>query len=334
MKFTVINVGYGDAFLLQCRDGATILLDGGGALDAEFEGYPFRNRADDFLRAAGIERLDAVILSHIHEDHVCGLVPILDRLPPKRLLVPYPAEPFLQSPEVQPGEGASRSVPLYAAALSAYRHILLQAQERGTPVTVLHSGDRLRLNEELSVDVLAPDARAVEEYMAMLRQAWGSEETEEKNALLEALDRGSNRVSLLLKLSCPGAAILAAADCVPAHWDEGIKNLLQNVNVLKLPHHGQIDSFDEHFMREMPLKFVITTASSDRRYNSANPRVYEQLAALFPAERCPRFLFADEREYLPWFSQPDGFCATTLVIDSEGIHPEFVKKQKVKEKKQ
>ena len=75
-------------------------------------------------------------------------------------------------------------------------------------------------------------------------------------------------------------------------------------------------------MGDMPLEYVITTASSDRRYNSANRQVYEALRKLHPNVK---FLFTDEREYPPFFSRPDGFQAIKLVMDSGRIEPEFIK---------
>lgn len=79
MQVTFVNVGYGDAILLQMPDGYTALLDGGSALNREFDGDPHRVRCIDYLRAVGIRHLDAVWISHIHEDHVCGLEPILQQ---------------------------------------------------------------------------------------------------------------------------------------------------------------------------------------------------------------------------------------------------------------
>ena len=72
----------------------------------------------------------------------------------------------------------------------------------------------------------------------------------------------------------------------------------------------------------MPLKAVMTTSSSDRRHNSANQEVYEALRRLHPQVR---FLFTDERDYPPYFSQPDGFQAIKLVMDSGNVTPEFIK---------
>lgn len=327
MRITVINVGYGDAILFQAEDGYTALLDGGSALPGEFQGDPYRIPGAAYLQAQGVRHLDAVLISHIHEDHVCGLEPVFRQVSVGRLFVPYPVEPFLRGREVWPGPDAPRSVPLYTGALNAYRRILLTALEKGVPVTVLKAGDALELTRGLGMRVLAPQAAVTEEYLSLVERLYRTEDGALATKLLGRLDGMSNRTSLLLRFQTEGGVFLAAADSCPREWEGAPKNLLKNVNVLKLPHHGQIDSIDELLMGEMPLSYVITTSASDRRYNSANPMVYQRLSALYPEDRQPRFLFSDEREYPPYFSQPDGFQAITLVMDSGGIAPEFVKIQ-------
>ena len=62
-------------------------------------------------------------------------------------------------------------------------------------------------------------------------------------------------------------------------------------------------------------------------YHSANQAVYQKLAAIFPAEHPPHFLFSDEREYPPYFSQPEGFQVIKLVMDSGMVIPEFIRIQ-------
>lgn len=325
MQITIINVGYGDAILFQGSDGFTALLDGGSALESEFSGDPYRIRAADFLQREGVTELDAVLISHIHEDHVCGLEPIFETCSVKRLYVPYPVEPFLRGCELHPAPDAFRSIPLYTNALNAYRRILLRAGEAGTEITVVGPGDALCLGSELTAQVLTPKVQRIQEYMELVEAAYASADQEAVvTELLAKLDATSNHTSTLLRFEMGETVFLSAADSCPREWDEVPSFLLKNGNVLKLPHHGQIDSISERFMRDMPLEYVITTASSDRRYNSANPQVYEQLTQ-WRAPDSPKFLFSDERSYPPYFSQPDGFQAITLEIDSGIITPKFIK---------
>lgn len=325
MRITFINVGYGDAILFQGSGGFAALLDGGSALESEFDGDPYRIRAADYLRRENVTQLDAVLISHIHEDHVCGLEPVFERCSVKRLYVPYPVEPFLRGCELHPAPDAFRSVPLYTNALNAYRRILLRAREAGTAVTVVGPGDVLRLSPELTARVLAPKPQTVRAYMGLVEAAYASAGREAAaTELLAKLDAVSNQTSMLLRFETGAAVFLAAADSCPREWEEVPSFLLENGNVLKLPHHGQIDSISEQFMRDMPLAYVVTTASSDRRYNSANPEVYQRLTQ-WRASNPPKFLFSDERSYPPYFSQPDGFQAIALNIDSGGITPEFIK---------
>lgn len=325
MRITIINVGYGDAILFRGSGGFAALLDGGSALESEFRGDPYRVRAADFLRREGVTSLDAVLISHIHEDHVCGLEPVFERCSVKRLYVPYPVEPFLGGCELHPAPDAFRSVPLYTSALNAYRRILLRAREAGTDITVVGPGDTLRLSPELTAQVLAPKARSIRAYMELVESAYAAAGEEAAvTELLAKLDATSNQTSTLLRFETEKTVFLSAADSCPREWDEVPSFLLENGNVLKLPHHGQKDSISEQFMRDMPLEYVITTASSDRRYNSANPEVYERLTQ-WRAPKPPKFLFSDERSYPPYFSRPEGFQAITLEIDSGVITPKFIK---------
>lgn len=326
MEVTVINVGYGDAILVETDDRHRLLLDGGSALASEFEGDSYRIRSAEYLSKQQISHLDAVVISHIHEDHVCGLEAVLQQTVVDHLYVPYPVEPFLQGCELMPANGAPRSVPLYTNALNAYRRILLYAKERKIPVTVLKAGDAVELGANARMRVLAPKSGVVDAYMEIVERAYRlAAESDAVTECLTRLDATSNHTSMLLRFELENAVFLSAADSCPREWNEVPKILLENVNVLKLPHHGQIDSISELFMKNMPLQYVITTSASDRRYNSANEKVYRQLTAMFPAGRTPQFLFSDEREYPPYFSQPDGFQAIKLVMDSGKITPEFIK---------
>ncbi len=76
LRIEVLDVGQGDAILLQPRNAPAVLVDGGppgDALVAE-------------LHAEGIERLGAAIVTHDQSDHAGGLAEALGRVPISRLV--------------------------------------------------------------------------------------------------------------------------------------------------------------------------------------------------------------------------------------------------------
>ncbi len=76
LRVSVLDVGQGDAILLQPRGAAPVLVDGGPPGD----GLAAK------LRAAGVERLGAAIVTHDQADHAGGIRDLLGALPIDRVL--------------------------------------------------------------------------------------------------------------------------------------------------------------------------------------------------------------------------------------------------------
>ena len=133
MEMTFINVGYGDAILVQ-NQGFTLLLDGGSSLPEEFEGFEHRIPAAEYLMAQGIKQIDLLVISHIHEDHVCGLEAILEQIPVKEIRLPFDPAFFDQTKEMQPDKTAPRSAHLFSKALNVIGRLMQKAKEETTDV--------------------------------------------------------------------------------------------------------------------------------------------------------------------------------------------------------
>jgi competence protein ComEC len=78
---TFLDVGEGAATLVQIPDGPTILIDAG----------PLPLGAT--LRAHGVKKIDLLVLSHGHADHVAGLADVIGRFPIGTALLPRPPTP-------------------------------------------------------------------------------------------------------------------------------------------------------------------------------------------------------------------------------------------------
>lgn len=153
--------GYGDCILLQNENGYISLIDGGSDLESEFSGDQYRIRAIDFLKSQQISHLNAVFISHIHEDHVCGLEKVLKNVSADVIYIPYPLEVFRGARPLTPLPDAARSVPLYTEALNAFIRILHLAEQHGIPVKTLQAGDTITLTEQITAQVLAPRKKGI-----------------------------------------------------------------------------------------------------------------------------------------------------------------------------
>jgi competence protein ComEC len=105
------DVGQGDSALITSPSGATVLVDGG----------PDEEQVATELAALGVKRLDVVVASHPHADHIVGLPSVLARIPVGVVLDPGCEHDGLEAvldeaiadegvPEEHPRAGASYQV--------------------------------------------------------------------------------------------------------------------------------------------------------------------------------------------------------------------------------
>jgi competence protein ComEC len=132
-----LNVGHGDATIVRLPDGTGLLVDGGGHHGDD--GSTGRRVVLPALRALGITRLRAMVLTHPDADHLHGLLPVAAAMPPDELwwngqVVASPTE-----------------LALVATLLAA-----------GTRLEVVGDRTPRRVLAGVAIDVLAPTGRGPE----------------------------------------------------------------------------------------------------------------------------------------------------------------------------
>jgi competence protein ComEC len=71
LKLTFLDVGQGDSILVEFPGRKKMLVDGGGVPDDSFD--IGENVVSPFLWSKGIKRIDCLVLTHAHPDHLNGL---------------------------------------------------------------------------------------------------------------------------------------------------------------------------------------------------------------------------------------------------------------------
>jgi len=76
---TFLDVGQGDACVVELPHGRVMVVDGGGSFDPGFD--PGRRIIAPWLWRQGIRRIDLIVLSHPHPDHANGLATLVEQFP-------------------------------------------------------------------------------------------------------------------------------------------------------------------------------------------------------------------------------------------------------------
>ena len=123
---TFLDVGQGDSALIEFPDGRRTLIDGGGVAAGRFLGLQDASTfsigediVSTYLFSRGIRRLDAVVLTHAHHDHLDGLFDVLANFRVGELWL-----------------GRNPMIP-------AYRALIEFAQERGVPLRFVVAGQQI-----------------------------------------------------------------------------------------------------------------------------------------------------------------------------------------------
>jgi len=92
LTVTALNVGRGAAQVVSFPGGRTMVVDCGSAL----RGDAGSRILLPFLRGLGVRKVDVLVLTHPHEDHVGGAAALLDEIPADEIWIPegIPLEEF------------------------------------------------------------------------------------------------------------------------------------------------------------------------------------------------------------------------------------------------
>lgn len=145
MKLVFLDVGQGDSCCIITPGRQVVFVDGGGSSGSGEFYYDVGGKITlPALLHQGVWRIDTVVVSHMHDDHMEGLLKVLEVLPVKRIIIP----------RVSAGD----------VNISKHSRELLElCAVKGIRIYRLGKGDSISLDSGIRMEFLHPGAEAVED---------------------------------------------------------------------------------------------------------------------------------------------------------------------------
>ena len=157
---TFLSVGQGDCIFIRTPSGRTMLVDGGSEGSSDI-GYKL---IEPFLRRQGVNRIDVLVLTHPHADHLSGLTAVVRDFQVGMVLdpaIPHPSQ--------------------------AYQDFLRAVRERGIPFRKAVRGQVIDLGDGTRAEVLNPP----EEHLV------GTDDDVNNNSIVLRVTNGRSSIMLM-----------------------------------------------------------------------------------------------------------------------------------------
>jgi competence protein ComEC len=238
LRLTLIDVGQGNAALLEFPGGKTALVDGGGFPDtAAFD--IGASVVAPFLWRNKIATVDTLILTHPNSDHLNGLIFVADNFHVRTLWT----------------NGESREIPGYAGLMQT-------AAERGIAVPRFSEIPRASTINGVRLEVLYPPGDFLDRRDT---ERWRRDEN--NNSLVTRVSLGE--VSVLL----PGDIMRAAEKELVGLAGHTLKS-----TVLIAPHHGSRSSSSDEFLGAVIPEAVLVSCANRPGSGIPHPQVLDRYA--------------------------------------------------------
>lgn len=314
MELTFVNVGYGEAMVLTCPSPHhphgifVMVIDGGTGNPAEYS-EPGRIPLHTYFQQANLTHIDVLVNTHIHEDHICGVLPLAEAFPVGAFWQTMPPTLYQSLHAVSLDGCDNHSVFLAVHALEGYRTLCHTFAQRNVPIVQLQPGMAMDLPEGLTMDILAPDTQKAARFAQAYATAMAQGDAPATWKALSAFDGAVNNASLVLQFTYGGRTILLPGDTN----GQGYGNIpLQAVDIFKVGHHCQADGIAPQQLSVLRPKLAVCTGSSDRRYNSVAPQVLDMVT-----QQGGHWYYTDCPQDVP--HAPPVHSALTFAISPDGV---------------
>ncbi|MDP3004237.1 MAG: MBL fold metallo-hydrolase [Candidatus Azambacteria bacterium] len=239
LEMDFLNVGQGDAILIKTPKGQTVLIDGG-------PDNKVLEKLGKYLQPLQ-KRIDLIILTHPHADHVTGLIEVLRRYSVGLVIL----------------NGVYLKTDNYDQFLKAI-------EDNKVKVLIAEAGEAIHFDKDLEFDILYPNENPAGLVFNKNSESFGT------------VGNDVNDTSIVGKLIFNDFSIMFVGDVTSKvenqlllAYGNGLKS-----DILKVSHHGSKYSSFPFFLKAVAPKAGIIEVGAKNFYNLPSPAALSRFAML------------------------------------------------------
>lgn len=237
-EITAIDVGQGSATLIRLPAGRNVLIDGGGSAMGTFDMGKFV--LAPYLWRLRISKLDVVILTHAHPDHLLGLLYILKNFPVREVWTNG------QISATEDYENFLKIIKEKGVLHRIVRDKLTRMVINGVGITVLNAG-----GSPQSLKSQAALFRETNDSSLVIRMIFGQTGFLFPGDISDVVEK---------KIMAMGADIKS--------------------DVLFVPHHGSLSSSSVPFLKAVRPRIAVISCGQENAFNLPHPDILKRYTAL------------------------------------------------------
>ena len=286
MELYFLSVGYGEAIVLT--DGShCLVMDGGPGNADEAYDQPGTIRLADFLREKGVRQIDCMICTHLHNDHLSGLVETAEQFPIGAFWVNcWPTVSAARAIEAAlPECPDDLSLRLFTTGLQHLERLRSILETRGVPVRERAATEGFEpLWPGCDIRLFGMDEKEINRRRTEFEAFCRMNDPAAQRDAMRAFDKLENTCSLACCLKCGDWCALLTGDLCSG-WDARCAaSDFPRAQVLKLTHHGQRDGMPQSLVDACDPQVFLICADAARTFTSACDEVQAR-AAQYLTER-------------------------------------------------
>ena len=266
LTVSFIDVGQGDCIFISFGDGNNLMIDCGSSEEASV------NAVSKLLAKLNVTSIYNLVLTHPDSDHIGGALSLLSNYNVQKVYIPQilNTKPF-----------------------SLFEDVLLSLSQRSIP-TIISDSSNLIKGENYSVVFLSPSP--IQNSNSIYREFnLSSNPTEEQ----------INNLSPMIYLEYKGVRFLFTGDAGEKEENKVINNYysnyylnlystkgvtvnLENIDFLKVSHHGSADSTKERFLQMLNPKYAVISVGGNNIYSHPSTTLLKRIYTYSPKAKILR----------------------------------------------